>query len=264
MKRKAKKTAIVLFASVFLLTQTACTELWYRYAAVASLLYITTMALHYYAAPFNQAMVSNTPPAAEPAEPGASTAHTMVLTPPGNTLLTRTILLTLSTAYAFHGFTALQGNPGEYRIVDPTGTLVLLAPILALSTTAAFIDLNNSGSHEAQWEPLIQWQAISATLQGFLITFPLWAGGPPGMAAYKLTDFAILTLFAGLLSNPLIAGTYRHNYTFTSIDPDSGGDNDNSGNSPVTRTLSHTVTIARQPRTLMPILDLILNQGTRR
>lgn len=260
MRTRVRKSAMTLLAVVLLLSQSACNELYYRYSAILALTYLTAMSLSYHSALYNAAMVSNTPPSQGSVEPGSSTPHTIVMSPPGQSLLTRSILLSLSTAYVFNGFNALQGSLGEYRIVDPNSSQVLLAPILALSATAAFIDLNHSGAHEAQYEPLIQWLAVSATVQAFLITFPAWGGGPANNAAYNLTDFAVLTLFAGLLTNPLVAGTYQHNYTFTSVDPESGGDDDHQGEPPRIRTLSIPVIVAEvvRLRILTHILQLLL------
>ncbi len=87
----------------------------------------------------------------------------------------------------------------------------------------SYIDLNQNNLYDSAYEPTLAWQSISTTLQALLITFPPWAGGLEGQAAYNITDYAILTLFSGILRNPMLPGTYPFQWKFTAIDPVSGG-----------------------------------------
>lgn len=250
-----KKGILGLMLIVLLVTQTGCLELYGRYETRTTLSYLATISIVHYAALYSVAMISAL--TQSPVRPGSSTPHSFVFSPPGDSLLTYQILVSFSTAFLFNTFGSPGNTVGEYRIVDPAGALIRTALIIALTATSAYIDLNNNLTHQPEFEPEIAYQnAIpGALVQTLLITFPLWAGGDENLAAYALTDFAIFTLFAGILTNPSAPGLYTTKFNFTSIDPDSGGADDNSGDDPV---FVEVITKLRVYAIMAPIIKLLL------
>jgi hypothetical protein len=250
-----KKSIVSLMLISLLFCQTGCIELWSRYQQKTTLNYLATLLVTQYTALYSVAMISAF--TQRSVQPGSSTPHSFVFAPPGDSLLTYQILVAFSTAFLFNTFGNTGDTVGEYRIVDPNGVLIRTALIIAITSTLAYIDLNNSGNYETEYEPTVAYQGSNQNneQQTFLINFPHWAGGQSGIAAYALTDFAIFTFLAGILTNPTSPGLYTTTFNFTSIDPDSGLEDDSSGDPPATATATTQLIVALN---IVPILYILL------
>ncbi len=111
MTKVFKKATVSLMLFALLVSQTGCLELWWRYPSSSTTSYMTNYRVQYYAQAYTLAMLTGITPFL--ILPGSSTAHSFVLPPPAETLLTYSILATLSTAYAFNGFGSTGNTIGS-------------------------------------------------------------------------------------------------------------------------------------------------------
>jgi hypothetical protein len=203
---------------------------------------------------------------ADTSTPGASPPVVFEMFIPGSSptnriLLTRRIVITLPAAFGFAGFgvpgTSVGawdfdfsnpgngvfdpfGNPSDYRIPHrATGTHTAYADTLLNGTPDAGIDstvthaLGNGGTH--------------------VFTIEMPSGGTNnngfgGNCSYFDTDVRF-TLPAGIVTLPVSAGEYDVSIVATSVDPDTGDDDDGQGTAPT--VYQRTVPVAVPEATSM-------------
>ncbi len=178
-----------------------------------------------------------------------SPALTAVIKPPRATFLVYTIVMVwvvVVGAVIFNGFYNARGvnlangaDPviGTYRIIQPDGSPVRVSNVIATSSNAAYIDLNNNNTHQDQWEP---WITYDTEDDKMTIQFPPWGGGPSGTPGYDITDYGVLELKPGIFTFTG-DGEYQVDWTFTSIDPNTGAGDDSQGTDPMVKNFTSTV-----------------------
>jgi hypothetical protein len=165
--------------------------------------------------------------------------------------------VTYGPGFTFHGFTALgpaDAVIGSYGMdVKSTGTIDFSLPIRASSVDLAYADVDGNGQRGAL-DPTIEHHADTPIAGAHTFVLALPAGGDTvkGFARSFLAFTAHVTLAAGILGNPTVAGSYDVDGTFTSVDPDSGDADDDTGLAPLVATApTHAIAIEESPIALV-------------
>jgi hypothetical protein len=216
--------------------------------------------------------------------PGASPAVTFEMNIPGfatQILLTRQIVITLPASFGFAGFDALgpgaeighwdfdYTNPNN-GVFDPLGPLGYdyRIPNFATGANSAYADTRLNGSYDAGVDSTGS-HAIGAGGE-HIFTLILPSGGTNnngagGNCSYFDTDTRFV-LNAGIVQLPQTPGTYDVSIAATSVDPDTGDDNDNAGLPPIyyNRTVPvHVPEPARALASLAAVASLGALRGRR-
>lgn len=177
--------------------------------------------------------------------PGTSPALVFEMAIPGfpgnQILLTREIVITLPASFGFAGFDALGPGAqigqwdfdfGSDLSYDPPADYTI--PHRAISANQAYADTRANGTYDAG----IDSTATHATGAGgehvFTVTLPSGGtnnNGAGGNCSYFDTDTRF-TLPAGIVTLPSTPGSYDVAIRATSVDPDTGDQDDGQGTAP--------------------------------
>ncbi len=238
----------------------------------------------HFTAGYSQSMLSKIGNSTAKTSVGYSPVQTVIIPPLGRTLAVLTITLLWRNPLLFNGFTlqsqrvnSPQGDPdnndkifkkkflnvspdsiGTYRIVQTNGTIRRTSDIIATSNTSAYIDLNDSGAYDPEWEPQINYNDQTTLLT---LSFPPYGGGAPGSLGYDIPDYGVLELNSGIFTFPA-AGKYTADWTFTSVDPDTGGANNGNGDAPLVKAFTTHVDVVEIASTQLPLsfMQLLLKK----
>jgi hypothetical protein len=120
---------------------------------------------------------------------------------------------------------------GTYSFdLDFNGTDDVTVPIQALSMDAAYADLDFNSVFTLGIDSTLEHTTGSHL---FTAMIPLGGDGNPHTLSIPLSARVTLTLFAGILTNPVTSGVYTLQVSFTSVDPDTDGADDGKGESPL-------------------------------
>lgn len=235
MKKVNKKTISIIVIIALVFSSYGCLELWGGiYSPIQSpISFMAIAAPVIFAYAYTKMMLYRRTGRAANLK-NSSTALTAVISPPRETLLVWAVVMTLPLHVIFNGF---NGTIGTYRIVKPDGSVRRTSNIISTRSDTAFVDLNDSGTHESQYEPGITYNPVMYKLT---LSFPPWGGGREGTLGYDITDYGVWEFNKDIFSFP----TYEEvdvDWTFTSVDPDTGGADDGQGEDPMVKTFSSTV-----------------------
>lgn len=179
------------------------------------------------------------------ATPGASPPIVFEMAIPGfpgdQILLTRRIVVTLPAAFGFAGFDALGSGAqvgqwefdfGSDLAYDPPADYTI--PHRAITANQAYADTLANGAYDAGIDSTATHSTGGAGEHVFTITLPSGGtnnNGAGGNCSYFDTDVRF-TLPAGLVSLPNAPGSYDVGITATSVDPDTGDQDDGQGTAP--------------------------------
>jgi hypothetical protein len=155
-------------------------------------------------------------------------------------------VITLPAPFGFLGFDALGAgagigswdfdftNPGN-GVFDPIGSPAdYRIPHRALSASEAYADTRLNGSYDAGVDSTASYAAGTGGTHVFTIVLPSGGtnnNGAGGNCSYFDTDTRF-TLPAGIIALPSTPGSYDVEITATSVDPDTGDDDDAQGTPP--------------------------------
>ena len=248
MRKLNKKTISIIVIIALVFSSYGCLELWGRYSPVLSpAAFMAIAAPVIFAYLYTPLMLTRNGVIAANLL-NLSPALTAVIKPPRATFLVYTIAMVwvVVGAVVFNGFYNAQGvnfvngaEPviGTYRIIQPDETIVRTSNVIATSSNVAYIDLNDNATYDTDFEPSITYDS---NLDKMTIQFPPWGGGPSGTPGYDITDYGVLELKPGIFTFTG-SGEYQVDWTFTSIDPDTGGPDDSQGTSPMVKNFTSTV-----------------------
>ena len=249
MRKLNKKTISIIVIIALVFSSYGCLELWGRYSPVLSpAAFMAIAAPVIFAYLYTPLMLTRNGVIAANLL-NLSPALTAVIKPPRTTLLVYTIVMVWVVAAGlviFNGFDSLNTSNslnaadmtiGYYRIIQPDETIVRTSNVIATSSNAAYIDLNDNATYDTDFEPSITYDS---NLDKMTIQFPPWGGGPVGTPGYDITDYGVLELKPGIFTFTG-DGEYQVDWTFTSIDPDTGGPDDSQGTSPMVKNFTSTV-----------------------
>jgi hypothetical protein len=194
---------------------------------------------------------------ADLATPGASPEIVFEMFIPGSPgdviLLTREIVITLPAPFGFNGFDALGANAEiggwEFDFSQP-GNGVFDAsdyriPHRPMGATQAWADTRSNDVYDAGVDSIASHATGAGGTHVFSVVLPSGGtnnNGLGGNCSYFDTDTRF-TLPAGIVVLPAAAGSYDVTVTATSVDPDTGDDDDGQGTPPSVyqRTVAITV-----------------------
>lgn len=190
------------------------------------------------------------------ATPGASPAIVFEMAIPGfpgdQILLTRQLVVTLPTAFGFAGFDALGAGAqigqwdfdfGSDLSYDPPADYTI--PHRAISANQAYADTFLNGAYDPGIDSIATHTTGGGGEHVFTVTLPSGGtnnNGAGGNCSYFDTDVRF-TLPAGIVTLPNAPGSYDVTVTATSVDPDTGDQDDGQGTAPTVyqRTLPVSV-----------------------
>lgn len=168
---------------------------------------------------------------------GAETSHQIGLTVGPDVYETFAATATYPPEFAFAGFA--PGPIGRLQIdFDRDGADDVAVPLIGLGGDAAFADVDQNGLAGAL-EPSVVHSG------GHLFEVSILRGGDanPRTLVTRSSLRLTLTLAAGVLQNPPLAGTYALQLDATSVDPDTGDADDAAGDPPLELSATEDVTI---------------------
>jgi len=183
--------------------------------------------------------------------PGATTAVTFemfvsFLQAPGPILLTREVVFTLPASFGFLGFDALGGgaqigqwdfdftNPGN-GVFDPgSAPSDYRIPHYAIDANTAYGDSLLNSSYDVGVDTVATHTLGPGGVHVLTLVLPSGGtnGGGNGSCSYFDTDVRF-TLPAGIIQLPAQGGDYQVAIQATSVDPDTGDADDNTGAPPI-------------------------------
>lgn len=189
---------------------------------------------------------------------GADAEHTLVFDTNLGDLKTLEAVITYPKEFTFNGFLSLgpvNSVVGTMSAdVDFTGGPEVTASVLSSDDFSAYPDLNGNGVHDYTLEPSI---FVSQDRNGNRV---LRVDALPDQSPADLVSNVALRMIyvmnAGVMTNPTVAGVWTVTGQFISIDPDTGGGNNGSGEAPQTLNLSEEIVI-EDPDTSFHVRDAI-------
>lgn len=161
---------------------------------------------------------------------------------PGDQILqTRQIVITLPASFGFNGFDALGAGAqiGQWEFdfgsdlsFDPPGDYPI--PHRAISANQAYADSFKNGAYDAGIDSTASHATGGGGEHVFTVTLPSGGtnnNGAGGNCSYFDTDVRF-TLPAGIVTLPAVAGAYTAAIIATSVDPDTGDQDDGQGVAP--------------------------------
>lgn len=178
------------------------------------------------------------------AQAGKTPSHRLDFSITAGGLETYTADLSYPPAFAFMGFAAAGPSGSEVGLLgldyDADGRIDVSYSLRSSGPSNAYLDVIPDRRYSPAWEPSLRIDAANT------ISLQLPYGGdanPDTLSAPRAARVSLL-LAAGLLRNPAQPGSYSISGRFVSVDPDTDGYNDRSGDAPQTIELSLTVTIS--------------------
>jgi hypothetical protein len=151
--------------------------------------------------------------------------------------------LTYPEEFRFRGFESLgpiNTAVGAYEIdVDFDGTPDSTRVLRALGPDSAYVDLFEYDSFDPALEPLVT-HTGGVT---FTLVLPFGGDANADTRVAPVSARVSLVLFEGVIVNPSLGGGYTITAHLGSIDPDTGGPDDDTGLPPTTRTFELAVNI---------------------
>lgn len=154
-------------------------------------------------------------------------------------LLTREVTITLPAEFGFNGFGAPGADVGHWdfdfgtdKVYDPPFDYRI--PHRAIDAHQAYADTFLNGSYDAGIDSLATHSVDGSGTHVFEVVMPSGGtnnNGVGGSCSYFPTDTRF-TLPAGIVVLPSAAGQYEVSITVTSVDPDTGDDDDGAGTPP--------------------------------
>jgi hypothetical protein len=178
-------------------------------------------------------------------EAGADAVHTLTFDTNLGDLKTLAAVVTYPKEFTFNGFSSLGPPNSEVGTmcadVDFAGDPEVTAPVLSLSDFSAYVDLDGNDEQDFDLEPSVYFSK-DLDGNGVLRIDALPNQNPAdlvGNVALRMT----FVMNAGVMTNPTEAGVWMIAGQFESIDPDTGGGDNGTGEAPQTLNLSEEIVI---------------------
>lgn len=128
-------------------------------------------------------------------------------------------------------------------------------PIYSLDNNKAYVDINLDGRFDSVTDPVLV-HSIDNNDHVFSITLPFGGDGDPDTVTGPFNEMISIVMKDGFLVNPQTAGNYIIKAEFTSVDPDTDGADDGSGDPPLTMLLEEQVTIISHSKSSLPEIPI--------
>jgi hypothetical protein len=177
---------------------------------------------------------------------GESAIHTLTFDIKAGDLETYKTIITYPKEYTFNGFLALgpAGTQiGSYSVdFDFDGSLDFTIPVYSIDNTNAYADRDLNGVFTASIDSTIVYSNSNGK-HVFTTTLPFGGDADPQTVTGPFTERVTAVLNAGILTNPASGGNYTATGVFTSVDPDTDGDDDGQGQSPQVLNFTQDIVI---------------------
>lgn len=181
--------------------------------------------------------------------PGADAAHTLMFDIKQGDLETYQTAITYPSEFTFNGFLAIgpAGTQiGSYSVdFDFDGIVDFIIPVISIDNNNAFADREPNGT----FNNLIDSTLVYSNSSGnhvFTTTLPFGGDGDAQTIKGPFTERITSVINSGILKNPLTAGIYTSTGIFTSVDPDTDGSDNGTGNQPLILNFTQNFVIASE------------------
>jgi uncharacterized membrane protein len=115
-------------------------------------------------------------------------------------------------------------------------------PVYSIDNNNAYADRDISNSFTASVDSTMAY-SNSGGNHVFTTTLPFGGDGSPQTITGPFTERIVAVINSGILTNPASAGTYTATGVFTSVDPDTDGADNTTGDPPMTLNISQDILI---------------------
>lgn len=173
--------------------------------------------------------------------PGESTGFTLFLFVPTGVREPQEAVIRAPGSFGFLGFNALGAsalistwdfdfaNPGNGTFDGANFTI----EHFAIDPNTAYSDSNANGVYDAATDPVVTHVQGLGGEHVFTLTMPNGADGDPNNNFSRFDTDVLFTMLDGILVNPAVPGSYDVEIEATSVDLDTGGASDGSGDAPL-------------------------------
>lgn len=187
-------------------------------------------------------------------------------------LKSRRVVIRAPKEFQFQGFEALGQDAEvgrmEFDFANPDGVfeenqIGATIPFFASGPTTAYTDNKFNGIFDSGIDPTV---SFTEELSGELVfDFQLPEGGANnGTACHYFAFDARYTLLTGLILLPDTPGIYQFEVAATSVDPDTGNDDDSSGTAPSSFQKSFLIVVPEPETPLLAVAALFVLAALRR
>ncbi len=188
-------------------------------------------------------------------EPGRDTGLSARFNTTAGQLETFAAAITVPAAFTFNGFDALgPANTviGHYAFdfaPSPNGDGLpeVVLTLRSISNDTAYVDINFNGTFQSGLEPVVTHSINLSGAHVFTATIPLGGDGLTGTTTAQFSAGILVSLATGILKNPTAPGVFTLSAVFTSVDPETDGANNNTGQTPLQVATTRDVTVASGP-----------------
>ncbi|KKR31299.1 MAG: hypothetical protein UT63_C0075G0002 [Candidatus Gottesmanbacteria bacterium GW2011_GWC2_39_8] len=175
----------------------------------------------------------------------ASAAHTLSFKFSGETLETYKIVLTYPAGFTFEGFGKTNAKIGFYKLISGKKTAANYA-IRVIDSNHAYVDQNKSKTYDAAFEATIERLTDGLSGEVFTVILPNGGDGNAFINGGTFNGKMSVGLKKGILKNPSTGGESTVKADFTSVDPDTGGADNGTGESQKTFSVTKVLTIGKK------------------
>jgi hypothetical protein len=192
-------------------------------------------------------------------EAGQSPGHFLAFSVFRGELETYRAVVIYPDGFRFRGFDAL--GPAGTAVgaltldFDGDGAADQAVPLRSLTPASAYADVIPDGRFSPGLEPVLRHVDAAA----FVLRLPFGGDADAGTLVARFDARVSLALFAGLIANPRVPGTYTVTAALVSVDPDTDGADDGAGAAPVTLAFETSVAIEAPP--VVPFAALCIDKA---
>ncbi|TNF52266.1 hypothetical protein EP227_07635 [bacterium] len=166
---------------------------------------------------------------------GTDAVHTLTFDIKEGDLETYQAVITYPSEFIFQGFLAV-GPPGtqigSYSVdFDFDGFIDFTIPVFSRDNNNAYADRDLSGTFNSPIDSTLVYSNSNGN-HVFTTTLPFGGDGFAQSITGPFTERIVAVINSGIIKNPFMNGTFTATGTFTSVDPDTDGQNNNTGDQP--------------------------------
>jgi hypothetical protein len=177
---------------------------------------------------------------------GTDATHTLMFDIKEGDLETYQAVITYPSEFAFQGFLAV-GPPGtqigSYSVdFDFDGVIDFTIPVYSRDNNNAYADRDLGGTFNSPVDSTLVYSNSNGD-HVFTTTLPFGGDGFSQSITGPFTERIIAVINSAIIKNPFMNGAFPAAGVFTSVDPDTDGENNNAGNQPKAINFSQQLVI---------------------
>jgi len=180
-------------------------------------------------------------------KPSATAAHTLSFDFSGETLETYQFTLTYPDGFTFKSFGKKNAKAGFYKLnAGNDKKIEANYAIRVIDSNHAYVDQNKSKTYDAAFEATIERLTDGLSGEVFTVILPNGGDGNAFINGGTFNGKMSVGLKKGILKNPSTGGESTVKADFTSVDPDTGGADNGTGESQKTFSVTKVLTIGKK------------------